>query len=486
MNQQNSLPPQTTEQLAKFMHSLKKEHQDVLSINSQLEFWNASVGIMVYQISVALPLIVCSYLIGSFGDAYSLSVFGLGNTFINLAFSGFLFGISENLGVHSSKLFSQKKFAAMNNLAGKCLTMILMLILLTLFLFNSSQSILLFFGFERDVVAGTYEFLQASRLFIIFMAINFNLTAYLISQDLSRQLLYINASMIVLIFFLGRYFVVTLDLREMGVPYARFLQEFICFFCYMYLLIFKAEKATYTNFDMRAIFSGYLEYVREIFLTISNFYSELVCFEVNIYFVGLLHNLSEMALWITLINSTGIIFAISIALSNSMRTILGHLIGRNKLELARIKSIHFFIYMGMFSFVFLILTQILKFQIAWIFTGSEYLTSRMGEMYFIYGFNIFPTLTLYSLNTIFRILDEHELLFRVNTVYNVILTISLSYLFCFGFDLRASGINVGFMISKNIIVLFCFYQLYWKIEWKVPKDMILSQTEYLEMENLKN
>ena len=443
----------------------EKRHQDIFSFEKLAAFWAPTLSLVAYQLSIGLPFVICGVMIGLLGDSFSLAVFGLACTYLNILLYSILNGITENLGVNCSTLFGRGDYAKMNAFFWKSLLSVFFLFLLFVLSTYYAYEMLAAIDVLPDVAYSTGILLRASIPYIFFQALNNTLVSYLASQQITQHLAYVNGLSIVVVFFAARYFIFEMNYKEIGFAYTKLIQEFLNTICYIYLLVKFGKRESLAVPTVATICTGYLSYLRNLGITVLSFYGEFIGFEANTYFAALLHDISELALWSTLVNFSGIIFFISLGFSNSFRTFLGETIGKRQYMRARTDSQHYLIYLGLFSMATILLLAAFKYEVGYMYTGDEALSVRMADILVVYTINVFPTLAFYSVCSIYRLLDYEGYLFRLTTVIYPAMVVVSSYFFCFPLGLKVYGINWGFSLSKAVIIVYMIWKLYTDIDW---------------------
>jgi Na+-driven multidrug efflux pump len=448
----------------------ERRHRNMFSLHSLKDFWGPTSSLIAYQMSIGLPFVICGIMIGILGDSFSLGVFGLACTFVNMFFNSILNGITENLGVHCSQLFGSKDYNSMGSYFWKGFVSVMVLIVLFVVASFYSYEILTAIDVQDNVSYATMAMLKASIPYLIIQAINNLFVSYIASQSITKPLIYINSVSIFIVFIFAKYFIIDLNYKEIGFAYTKLIQEGANLICYLFVLLMMTDKKALFLPSFSLIFTDYWNYLKRLFMTVLSFYGEFIGFEINTYFAALLHDISELALWCTLVNFTGIVFFISIGFSNAFRTFLGAYIGEKKFIKARTLSQQYLVYLGIFSFALIIPLLIFKYEIGFVYTGDELLSYRMADILVIYCINVFPTLAFYSVASIYRLLGYDNLLFNLATIVYPIMVVSSSFVLCFPFHMKVYGINLGFALSKVAVIWYMIYKLYNGLEWQPKND----------------
>ncbi len=463
-------PQAKTPSASRISRWLEERHQAIFSIRNLKAFWGPTLSLIAYQLSIGLPFIICCVMIGSLGDSFSLGVFALSNTFVNMFFGSILNGITENVGVYCSQLYATNQFSQMGSYFWKGMVSIAVLTVVFILLTSYSHSLLTLINVQENVAYSASVMLAASIPYLFLQGLNNLLVSYIASQSLTQPLIYINSLSIAVVLVCSKVFILDWKMKEIGFAYTKLVQESVNTVCYIYVLLQMGDRNTLVHPQIFILLRGFRSYLEKLSITVLSFYGEFIGFEINTYFAALLHDISELALWCTLISFSGIIFFISVGFSNAFRTFLGNLIGQGEYKKARTLSQHYIVYLGMFSVVLTVLLLVFRYQISYIYTGDHLLANRMADILVIYCFNVFPTLVFYSLGSIYRLLGQDQFLFKMTTVVYPVMVVSSSFLFCFPMHLKVYGINLGFSLSKMAITSYMIYQLYWKIEWKPSDD----------------
>lgn len=454
---------------------LEERHQEIFSLKNLKAFWGPTLSLIAYQLSIGLPFIICCVMIGIVGDSFSLGVFALSNTFINMFYNSILNGITENVGVYCSQLYASRQYGLMGSYFWKGMTSMIVLTVLFIILTGYSMSLLTFINVQEHVAYSTSIMLSASIPYLFLQGLNNLLVSYIASQSLTQPLIYINTLSIGVVLIFSKLFILDWNMKEIGFTYTKLVQETFNTICYLYVLFQMGNKNTLVQPHILIILQGYWRYLKKLWITVLSFYGEFIGFEINTYFAALLHDISELALWCTLISFSGIIFFISVGFSNAFRTFLGNLIGQGEYKKARTLSQHYIVYLGLFSMVMTALLLVFKYQIGYIYTGDAVLAYRMADILVVYCINVFPTLVFYSLASIYRLLGQDQFLFKMTTIVYPIVVVTSSFIFCFPMHMKVYGINLGFSLSKMAITSYMIYNLYWKIKW-APAATAMSLT----------
>jgi Na+-driven multidrug efflux pump len=453
----------------KTQYWLEKRHRDIFSWENLKSFWAPTSSLIAYQLSIGLPFVISGIMIGILGDSFSLGVFGLACTFVNMFFNSILNGITENLGVHCSQLFGSRDYYSMGSYFWKGFVSVIALIVIFTVASFYSYEILTAIDVQDNISFATTAMLKASIPYLIIQALNNLLVSYIASQSITQPLIYINSVSIVIVFVFAKYFIIDLKYKEIGFAYTKIIQEGVNFLCYIWVLVRMTDKEALVAPSIKLICTDYWNYITRLFITVLSFYGEFIGFEINTYFSALLHDISELALWCTLVNFSGIVFFISVGFSNAFRSFLGAVMGERKYMKARTLSQHYLVYLGFFSFVMIILLLVFKYEIGYVYTGDDLLSYRMADILVVYCINVFPTLAFYSVASIYRLLGYDNLLFNLATIVYPVMVVSSSFVFCFPLGLKVWGINLGFALSKVAIIIYMIYKLYNGLEW-VPKE----------------
>ena len=328
-----------------------------------------------------------------------------------------------------------------------------------------SHSLLTSIGIQEHVAYSTSLMLSASIPYLFLQGLNNLLVSYIASQSLTQPLIYINSLSIGVVLICSKIFILDWKMKEIGFAYTKLVQEVANSACYFYVLFQMGDRNTLVQPNIFILLKGYWRYMKKLWITVLSFYGEFIGFEINTYFAALLHDISELALWCTLISFSGIIFFISVGFSNAFRTFLGNKIGQGEYKKARTLSQHYILYLGVFSMALTVLLLVFKYQIGLLYTGDVLLAYRMADILVVYCINVFPTLVFYPLASIYRLLGQDQFLFKMTTIVYPIAVVTSSFIFCFPLNLKVYGINLGFSLSKMAITAYMIYNLYWKIDW---------------------
>ena len=450
---------------------LKKQHKDIFSLKKLVAFWSPTFSLIIYQVGAALPFLICGLTIALLGDALSLAVLGLASTFINMFFSVIMVAVAENVGVNCSRLFGQQRYEKMAAFLFKSLLSVSFITLGFIIATFYAYDLLKMIGVDEKVSLTTHTMLRTCAPFLFFQAINCILVSFLASQQITQSFVYINGLSIVIVFLSSRYFIIELNYREIGYAYTKLVQEASNFVLYSIVLIKMADKRTLVLPDIAEVFANSTNYLKELGLTILNFYGESIAFEINIYMAALLHDITELALWTTLLNASGVTYFVSLGCSNSVRTFIGEKVGQKKYEEAKVDLQHYLIYLGIFSAIIVFVFLTFKYEIGYAYTGDDYLASRLAEIMAVHYSIILPTFVFCALSPIYRLLRLDKKLFWVNSIVYPCLVSVFSYILCFPVGWKVYGINVSFCMSKMIISFYMIWDIFQHVDWKKQDEI---------------
>ena len=447
------------------------------SLRKLANFLTTSSILVGYQLTICLPFAICTIFIGRLGDPVALAAYGLMCTIINITFNGFTLGVQESIGVVTAKLFGANKIDEISGYFWKamCLTTILAIIfhIFTYFVYD----LMILISVQEEVALPCANVLKKSAYFIYFQGINGVYNNFLSGMHVTKPIFYLNVISIFIVFFFAKMYILEWGFREVGFAYTKLTQEMINTCFYTILLLSKIDKRTYSWPSFAKFFDGFWSYMKHNVYTSLSFYGELIAYEVNTYYAALLHDVVELATWVTVMNFAGLFYFGSIGFANAIRNMIGSRVMKKEIKEAKRDSGHYIVYVLGVSLVIIALILYYSTLIAEVFTASDDLVEKVAFNIRIYCFNLFPTLILLSFNTLYRVVGRDEIQFAVNIIAFPIAIIIVSFLFCFVFGLKVEGLTISFSICKLLSVIFLAWVLYRVIEWNVDKINIFDADE---------
>lgn len=436
------------------------------SLKKLFNFLSTSSILVGYQLTICLPFAICTIFIGRLGDPVALAAYGLMCTIINITFNGFTLGVQESIGVMTAKLFGANKVDEINGYFWKamCLTTILAVIF-HIFTYLS-YDLMILISVQDEVALPCANVLKKSAFFIYFQGINGVFNNFFSGMHITRPIFYLNIVSIFIVFFFAKMYILEWGFREVGFAYTKLTQEMINTCFYVTLLVRNTDTRTWKWPSAKQFFGGFWTYMKHNVYTSLSFYGELIAYEVNTYYAALLHDVVELATWVTVMNFAGLFYFGSIGFANAIRNMIGHRAVKKQIKEAKADSFHYIIYVLGVSLIIIALVAYNSELIAQVFTASDDLVDKVSYNIRIYCFNLFPTLILLSFNTLYRVVGRDEIQFAVNIIAFPIAIIIVSYLFCFTLGLKVAGLTISFSVCKLASVFLLAYVLYRVIEWK--------------------
>lgn len=428
---------------------------------------NAS-NLIGVQLTICFPLIICLIYIGRLGDPISLGAFGIASTCMNMIFNAVILGIQETFGVKAGLYFGKKDFCSLNKIFWKTIFLTTVLIILFSILSFYSSDLLILIKVQKEIAIPAGNLLVKSLPFLFFMGFNQVLQNMISIQNKSKYLIIMNILSIFLVLILAPIFIIKLGYREIGFAYTKLIQEFINFIYFLSVLYFKCEKRAIKKFSL-SIFQNFKNYLKELTITIMSFYGECISFEVNTYYAALLYNVDQLATWVTILNYGVIIYFCSIGLSFTVRNLISHKLAQ-KDKNARKDCMVFIFYILFMSLIIIFLQIIFKDSLTSLFTKYYKIYPLVKKIFVIYSFNVFPTLVLYTLNTVLRVIEQNCFQFFINSFFLPVIIIFTSYFFCFYLDMGVIGLFWSCGICKSLVVVILFFMLFFKFSWNLEKE----------------
>ena len=175
-------------------------------------------------------------------------------------------------------------------------------------------------------------------------------------------------------------------------------------------------------------------------------------------------NQEDIAVWSAMANFTIIFYFLSLGFANTFRTIIGNLLGENKIKKAREELTVTFLYSG----IMVAKLGSVLFGFAEQFAGI-YMDGKSGFDKMLFGIRfysccIFGYLGLYPFFTVFRLLDMESFIMLVSGLINPLFIISSTSLLVFYYQLGIRRLFAGYGLCSISIVLFFVWKTFWDHE----------------------
>ncbi len=185
--------------------------------------------------------------------------------------------------------------------------------------------------------------------------------------------------------------------------------------------------------------------------------------------------------WITYTSAIGIIFSSSLGVSKAFMIKIGHLVGEQKIIVARQQSILYFMYVFIVSLIFTVPILIYSSEIARLFIDNEEIVPLVSDCLWILSTYIYAFLILYTFFSLFRILNMDAYFFKMISLFFPACNILLASFFAFTCGMELWGILWGVSASNNIIIVIFFIKMFKNTEWESQvlqnKDFSLAECE---------
>jgi Na+-driven multidrug efflux pump len=307
--------------------------------------------------------------------------------------------------------------------------------------------------------------MQLTNYFLPFQALTQIAQTYLASQKVTTPFLFSNLISIGISIYFGKKYIIDMGYSEIGFCYTRIVQEIFNMLYATVILFIFADKESLVSPSIKLLTENFGSYFWYTFKTALSFYGECLSFELNTYFAALLHNLTELAAFISIINCVVYVFFISIGFANTFRTNIGNTLGAGNVNKARKDSIIYTIIVFLFSVVFCSFFIIFNKEIAVIYTGENNATPIVAWGLVVYCANVFPTFILYSQSSLLRYLNKNNLAVQTTAILMPILVLIISGFFAFKMEMGAIGLIWGFFGSK-VVAMTIFFIVIYKCDWR--------------------
>lgn len=452
-----------------------------VSWESMKTYLTLLLPLMGSQIATSMASVLCLILIARSGSTESIAVFGLTTFFTSILCSPFVRTANEIGGIYFSTLFGAKKYEEISHYFYKTL-FILFVIFIWLFVFSVySTQLLTLIKIDPIIAERSGHLILQSMIFIPFQNLNAFIQTFLISQKINKHFNLISIFSLILTFVFGYIFIIKYEMLEFGIIPTKFIQEIFCFILNIILVYQESNRECFAWPGFERVFEGMASFIHKISLSVISLFSEQACFEFNTYLAALLHSVDDLAIWEAYVNLGFPYFCISLAIANTIRTQIGHLIGQGFYKRAREEMIACFFY----TFILFIILDILMLsfgkQIAILFIGREDLVDTLVTCIQIYTVFLYPTLMFYPFFTVFRLLGlDYYFLYMIVCLFPVVCVLINTSL-VFVFHLKVPGLVLGLGLSISFMCVFFARKVFWLFDWELdmPENRSMLELELL-------
>jgi MATE family multidrug resistance protein len=457
---------------------LKKSHATAIaSFDTLADFTALSFPLVLSQMCLCLPDIVCYVMLGSLGDKNAVTAYGLSWTFYNMLCFSCVVSITEVAGANCSKAFGAGNYQKMAAFFYKSLVLASLVTGVFWVFTRFSEPILLFIDIDPMMAARTASLIKFAFWQNFLIGMNILLQTFVVSQNVVSPLYILNLINVVLILYFCKLFVVDMKLQEIGVVWAKLIQEGVMFLFLVILIICKAKKQTIMLPSAKMVRNGLRAFFRKNLLSFFGIYGEFLAFEANTILVARLRKLDDMTAWITFANVFSILFSITLGLGNAFRTRIGQMVGEGEIRLARLKSIAYFVYTIALGSTVGILLFCFAEPIAQLFINNAEIVPKVGACIRLLSYASISLFCMNSLFVLFRVLNLELYLFKSSAVVLPILSVGTCGTLAFVIHCGLSGIISGQVICYNLLTLVFFFKVYVFEKWEdLVKHDSLSET----------
>lgn len=453
----------------------------IASFKTLSDFIALSFPLVLSQFCRFLPDIMCYVVLGSQGSREAVTTYGLTCTFFNMLCYSCIVSVAEVAGANCAKAFGAGNYRKMSAFFYKSVVLSLLVFGFYWEATRLAQPILRFINIQEAIVTRTSTLIQFAFWQNLLTGINLLQQTFVVSQNIVSPLYYLNFLNILIILVGSKIFILDYKMQEIGIVWAKIIQESVMFLFLVVLIFTKANKETIMVPSFKAIKNGLNAFLRKNFFSFLGMYGEFLAFEANTILVAHLHNLTDMAAWVTFANIFAIMYSITIGLGNAFRTRISQIIGEGDIKTARLKSIAYFVYVVAFGAAVGVLMYYFSDSIAQLFIDNNEVVPKIGTCLRILSFASISFFGMNSFFVLFRVLNMELYLFKSAAVALPILSVCLSGLLAFPAQLGLAGVVIGQGTSFNLLTIVFTFKVYVFETWEnLCKHDHLSETLSIE------
>jgi Na+-driven multidrug efflux pump len=437
---------------------LKTNHSTAITSPKTLaDFLLLSFPMVLSQLCLCLPDIICYVVLGSQGNSEAVTVYGLNWTYFNMLCFSCIVSITEVTGANCSKAFGAGNYQKMAAFFYKSMALTVA-VSATFWVFSQvAEPILLIINITPDIAARAGSLIKFAYWQNVLINLNMLLQAFVVSQDIIGPLYFLNFMNILVILFFTKLFILDWNMQEVGVIWAKLIQEGVMFVILVSLIWFKAHRQTIILPSWKMIRNGVNSFLRKNFYSFLGIYGEFLAFEVNTILAAHLNSLTDMTAWITYANAFTVLYGFTLGFGIAFRTRIGQMIGEGEIKAARMKSIAYFVYVIIFGATAGVLLYSFAHHIAQLFINNDVVVPKVTSCIRLLSF---ASISLFSMNSffvLFRILNMELYLFKSAAVALPIISVGTCGVLAFVADMGLNGIVIGQVICFNLLtVVFAF------------------------------
>lgn len=429
------------------------------------------------QIAASFGRVYFLILMGRAGSTTSIAVYGLSLFFNSIFCSPFAKTTNEMAGVYFSTFFGAKKYEKVVEYFYKTLFVLGFIFAWLLILSIYSDSILIGIGIDSYLALKSGGLILKSMWFIPLVHLNNFIQTFLSSQKIHTHFNILSAISISITILAGYYFIIDQNMLEFGIVPAKLIAESFLFILNMILLFTESNQDCLKLPDFKILCDDLFVYVKRIFISVTSIFSESVCFNYNTYLAAMLHSVDQLAVWESWVSLSIIVFYVSIAVSNTVRTTVGHLIGGNKIKKAKEETQAYFCY----TFIVVVFIGFFLFyfgrELALLYLGEPDLVDELVRCIRIYVLFLFPMMMFHPIFTIFRLLglDYYFMVMIVGVFPGLMIIINTSLVFIF--QMQVNGLVWGYCSCLTLMGVVFFHKLFWLVDWEKARTTDRSGME---------
>lgn len=260
--------------------------------------------------------------------------------------------------------------------------------------------------------------------------------------------------------FVEYYFILYLDLKELGFAYAKLIHEILAMTVFLCLLYFRGCLETVILPKMTLIMNGLKTFLKKCSYSLVAIFGESIACELTTLLAAQLKNTEEMAVWMKFVSIGLLFYSSSMGFSNTFRTRIGQLVGERLIKAARTQAILYYLYIFVLSLIFKIAILTYASEIESAFINNEKIIPKVAECLCIMCTYLYSFLILYTFFAIFRILNMDFYFLKMISFVFPVANFIFSVVFGFGFGWKLRGIVIGVSVTTNSMVLIFFYKVF--------------------------
>ena len=448
-------------------------------------FTKILMPLMGLELANWIPHLMMFVFLGSFGDPFPIACFGLSNFLINILIWPIIISITDVAGAMFAICYGSQRFSEIINNFYRIIIVLVFLMFGYFVLSIFGKEIFIAMNVDPDIAESAAYLFKWSGVFVGLSIITRFLQSFMFAQGKCQEFLVINFVSLILGVGLSGLFIIYYDMRQYGVIPARIIQESVGALYTVFVFFQKADPKTVGKLNVSKVFKGYVKFLVKILKSAIGTILEWTTFEINTYLAIQLHNVHQLAVFLTFAGFGPLFFVIGHALSSTVGVIIGNLLGEGKNAAAKKELKAIFFYIFIFAIFNAIILVVFRNQIAWLYIKNQELSEYFAQIIMILAISQWAYMMFYPVFQTFRLLEMENFFVTILGTQYIFSDLFFALLFCFYFHLNSMGLVIAHGLSAVTAIFIFIWKIFYNTNWKDKKfsdrkSAILSDEDKLK------